>query len=211
MMTSLIGILRWVCGIFALGLLAYILWSILRAAKRPTGAGSGRQLSWLHSPLFYAAAMAFFFGVCILIWVPLPGAPFPEPVAVLGALLCFPGLAFVLWGRLTLANMYFVSTGFGAQLFAEHRLITNGAYAVVRHPMYFGLILAGFGSLLLYQTWTGVFFVICALSVIRRARREEEVLAVTFGAEWTEYCSRVPMLFPRILPLPILGRGRHGE
>ena len=197
-MDALVGILRWGCGIFALSLLAFILWSIIRAAKRPTGAGSGRQLSWLHSPLFYAAASACFFGICILIWIPLPGAPWPDAAAVLGALLCLPGLVFVLWGRLALGDMYFVSTGFGAELFAEHRLITKGSYAIVRHPMYFGLIIAALGSVFLYQTWTGIFFLVCALSVIRRARREEEVLAKTFGAEWTEYCRRVPMLFPRL-------------
>ena len=199
-MDALVGFLRAACGIFALSLLAFILWSIMRAAKRPTGAGAGKQLSWLHSPLFYVAASAFFFGVCILIWIPLPGTPLPDAIAILGALLCFPGLAFVLWGRLALGSMYFVSTGFGAQLFAEHHLITRGPYAVVRHPMYFGLILAAFGSLFLYQTWTGVFFVVCALSVIRRALREEEVLAQTFGTEWAEYCRRVPMLFPRLFP-----------
>ena len=63
-MTLLIGILRWTCGVFALAVLAFLLWSILRAAKRPTGAGVGTQLGWLHSPLFYIAASAVFFGLC---------------------------------------------------------------------------------------------------------------------------------------------------
>jgi O-methyltransferase involved in polyketide biosynthesis/protein-S-isoprenylcysteine O-methyltransferase Ste14 len=200
-MTSLIGILRWTCGAFALGLLAFILWSIVRRVNRPTGAESGRRVGWLHSPLFYAGASLFFFGLCVLLWIPLPGYPFADGLALAGAIVCLPGLVFVLWGRLVLGNMYFVSTGFGAQLFAQHRLITAGPYAVVRHPMYFGLILAAFGSLWLYQTWTGAFFILCALSVIRRALREEEVLAKEFGAEWTEYCARVPMLFP-LLPHP---------
>jgi protein-S-isoprenylcysteine O-methyltransferase Ste14 len=198
-MTSLIAVLRDACGVFALSVLVFLLWSILRAAQRPAGAGAGKQLSWLHSPLFYVAASAFFFGLCILMWIPLPALPFSNEIAILGALLCFPGLAFVLWGRLALGNMYFVSTGFGAQLFARHRLVTNGPYKIVRHPMYFGLLVAGIGGLLLYQTWTGVVFVGCGLGVIRRALREEEVLAREFGAQWAEYSTRVPMLFPRLL------------
>ncbi|MGB7539897.1 MAG: isoprenylcysteine carboxylmethyltransferase family protein [Anaerolineales bacterium] len=197
-MTVLMAVLRNACGIFALFVLAFLLWSILRAAKRPAGAGVGTQLSWLHSPLFYAAASAVFFGLCVLLWIPLPALPAADAAAVLGALLCFPGLVFVLWGRLALGNMYFVSTGFGAQLFAGHRLITSGPYAIVRHPMYFGLLLAGIGGLLLYQTWTGVIFVACGLGVIRRALREEEVLSKEFGAEWMDYCRRVPMLLPRL-------------
>jgi len=63
-----------------------------------------------------------------------------------------PGLAFVLWGRLALGRMYFVSTSFGAQLYADHQLVTHEPFAIVRHPMYSGLIAAGIGSLLLYQT-----------------------------------------------------------
>jgi protein-S-isoprenylcysteine O-methyltransferase Ste14 len=195
-MAALIIILRSACGILALSVLAFILWSLVRQARHPVGAGVGKRLDWLHSPLFYFAASVIFFGLCFVLWIPLPVLSFAEEIAIAGALLCFPGLAFVLWGRLALGSMYFVSTGFGAQLFAGHRLIMNGPYAVVRHPMYFGLILAAFGALLLYQTWTGVFFVICALSVIRRARREEEVLAKTFGAEWIDYCARVPMILP---------------
>jgi protein-S-isoprenylcysteine O-methyltransferase Ste14 len=193
---AFVAILRTACGFFALLLLVFLLWSILRAVGRPAGAGVGTQLSWLHSPLFYAAASAVFFGICILLWIPLPALPAADAAAILGALLCFPGLAFVLWGRLALGNMYFISTGFGAQLFAGHRLITGGPFAIVRHPMYCGLILAAFGALLLYQTWTGVFLVFCALGVIRRARREEAVLAKVFGAEWMEYCRRVPMILP---------------
>jgi protein-S-isoprenylcysteine O-methyltransferase Ste14 len=193
---AFIAILRAACGLFALFLLGFLLWSILRAVGRPAGAGVGTHVRWLHSPLFYAAATAVFFGLCALLWIPLPALPAADAAAILGALLCFPALAFVLWGRLGLGSMYFVSTGFGAQLFAGHRLITRGPYAVVRHPMYFGLILAASGALLLYQTWTGVFLAICALGLIRRAQREEAVLAGTFGAEWTKYCQRVPMIFP---------------
>jgi protein-S-isoprenylcysteine O-methyltransferase Ste14 len=203
-MDALIGFLRAAGGVFALSVLAFLVLSIVRQAQRPVGAGTGRFWTWLHSPFFYVAASAIFFGLCIVMWIPLPTTPLANEIAILGALLCLPGLVFVLWGRLALGNMYFVSTGFGAQLFTGHRLIKSGPYAIVRHPMYFGLILAAFGSLFLYQTWTGIFLIICALGVIRRALREEEVLAKTFSAEWTEYCKRVPMILP--FPRPRMGK-----
>jgi len=204
-MHTIVVFLRAACGIFAFALVAFLLWSILRAARRPAGAGVGKQLNWLHSPLFYVAASTFFFGLCILLWIPLPALPLANEIAILEALLCFPGIGFILWGRLALGSMYFVSTGFSAQLFAGHRLVTSGPYAITRHPMYFGLLIAGIGGLLLYQTWTGVVFVGCGLGVIRRALREEEVLAKTFGAEWMEYRARVPMLLP--FPRPRIGKG----
>jgi protein-S-isoprenylcysteine O-methyltransferase Ste14 len=117
---------------------------------------------------------------------------------ILGSLLYFPGMALTLWGRLALGRMYFVSTGMGAQLFADHRLVTRGPYAIVRHPMYLGITLAAIGGLFLYQTWTMVFFLLLPLGLIRRARIEEKVLEAEFGSQWSDYCRRVPALVPRL-------------
>jgi protein-S-isoprenylcysteine O-methyltransferase Ste14 len=120
----------------------------------------------------------------------------------LGCLLYFPGMSLILWGRLVLAKNYFVSTGLGAQLFTEHQLVTNGPFAIVRHPMYTGLFLAALGSLLIYSTWTTLLFAFFAPFIYFRARREEAVLAVEFGEQWQQYCCRVPAFFPHL-------KGRH--
>ncbi len=138
--------------------------------------------------------------VGVLLWKPLPGTPFTDAISILGALLVFSGLAFMLWSRLELGKMYFVSTMVGAQLFAGHHLVTSGPYSIVRHPMHLGYLVAAPGLLMLFQTWTTVFLAVLALVLIRRAFREEEVLGKTFSVEWTEYCKRVPMIFPFLRP-----------
>jgi protein-S-isoprenylcysteine O-methyltransferase Ste14 len=107
-------------------------------------------------------------------------------------------MSLVLWGRLALGKNYFVSTGFGAQLFEGHQLITNGPFAIVRHPMYSGLILAAFGAFLLYFTWTTLYFACFAPLTSIRACREEVALSAGFGEQWQVYCKRVPAFFPRI-------------
>ena len=117
---------------------------------------------------------------------------------IVGCLIYFPGISFLLWARLVLGKMYFVSTSFGAQLFADHKLITSGPFAIVRHPMYLGLVVAALGSLLLFQTWTTLAFALFAPFVLRRAKREEAALAAEFGEEWQEYCHRVPAFIPRL-------------
>jgi protein-S-isoprenylcysteine O-methyltransferase len=116
----------------------------------------------------------------------------------IGALLYFPGISLVLWGRLALGKNYFVSTGFGAQLFAGQQLVTTGPFAIVRHPMYIGLILAAFGGLLIYVTWTMLVFACLAPLVLIRAWREEQALAAEFGEQWKEYCKRVPAFLPKL-------------
>lgn len=117
---------------------------------------------------------------------------------VLGSLLLFPGMAFLMWGRLALGKNYFVSSGFGVQLFATHQLVTNGPFAIVRHPMYVGLILAAIGSLLVYFTWTTLIFTIFSPLILVRAYREEKTLSAEFGDQWQNYCRRVPTFIPRL-------------
>ncbi|GER79189.1 MAG: hypothetical protein DPW21_00335 [Anaerolineae bacterium] len=191
-------LLRWFGGMIAYTTLGIILYGIWRGTRHPTGRTAGRAAGWLRSPAFYALMTLLFLAVSVIFWKPLlPTLP-PDIRAlflVAGALLYFPGMAFVLWGRLALGKMYFVSTGFGAQLYADHQLVTRGPYAIVRHPMYLGLMVAAFGSLLIYKTWTTVLFALFAPFVLRRARREEQALSAEFGEQWQAYCHRVPMLF----------------
>lgn len=196
---SMAVLVRWVGGLAAWVLLALLMLGIWRGIQRPAGRTVGGAAGWLRSALFYALALAAFLGFSWLGWRPLPVSLDPRPklaILVLGSLLYLPGLALIAWGRLALGSMYFVSTGLGAQLFSNHRLVTSGPYAIVRHPMYLGLLAAAAGSLLIYQTWTTLAYVLFAPFVLRRARREEQVLAAEFGVQWADYSRRVPGLFP---------------
>lgn len=194
-------IIRWAGGLLAYTTLGVVLFGVWRGTRRQPGLTTGRTGAWLRSPWFYGVTTLLFFGICYLGWVPLPWAVSPGGRAVMlafGSLLLFPGLSFVLWGRVALGRNYFVSTGFGAQLFAGHQLVTNGPFAIVRHPMYAGLILAALGSLLVYPTWTTLLYACFSPFITVRARREETALAAEFGEQWQAYCSRVPAFFPRL-------------
>jgi protein-S-isoprenylcysteine O-methyltransferase Ste14 len=193
-------ILRWMGGLLAYTALAVVFYGIWRGTRRLPGRTSGQAAGWLRSSSFYFLATTIFLILSVIFWKPFPADL--SPVArlaclVTGALLYFPGMALLLWARLALGKMYFVSTSFGAQLYTDHKLVTHGPFAVVRHPMYIGLILAASGSLFLYLTWTTLAFAIFAPFVLLRARREEIALAAEFGEEWQEYCKRVPAFFPR--------------
>ena len=193
-------IIQWLGGMLAFFTLGFLLYSIWLGARRQAGRISG-QTAILRSPLFYLVASALFFSIAGLGWIPLPMSFSPAArniLLMIGCLLYFPGLIFLLWGRLELGRNYFVSTGMGAQLFVDHQLITSGPYAIVRHPMYAGLILAAWGALLIYVTWTTVYFAVTAPFLLLRARREEVVLAEEFGEPWWEYCRRVPLIIPRL-------------
>ncbi len=195
------SIIQWLGGCLAYATLAVLLYGVYRGSLRQAGRASGQMWHWLRSPWFYLVTSTLFFGVCILGWSPLP-LNFSSPARVwslvIGSLLFYPGMSLLLWGRLALGRNYFVSTSLGAQLFAGQPLVTSGPYALVRHPMYLGLILAAFGSLLIYVTWTALLFACFSPLIVFRARREEKVLSAEFGEQWQEYCRRVPAFLPKV-------------
>lgn len=194
-------------GIAALlGTLATLLWGIWRGTRRPAGYSSGRETGVLRTVAFYALASTGYFACCYRLWRPLPlvlSRPWRALALILGSLLYFPGLALVLWGRLTLAQMYNVSSTFGAQLYADQQLITHGPFALVRHPMYFGILLTTIGGILIYRTWTFLVLLLQLPVLVVRARWEEQALAAEFGAQWAAYRRRVPAWVPR--------SSRHGQ
>jgi protein-S-isoprenylcysteine O-methyltransferase Ste14 len=198
-METLIAALPAAGGWIAVGVAVFLLASVFRGARRTAGTEAGRT-SILHSPVYYVVTLAIDILIGILLWIRLPGAPFPPEISLAGFLILTAGLGIVLWSRLTLGKMYFVSTMLGAQLFAGHRLVTSGPYAVVRHPLYSGFFVAATGGVLLWQTWTAVFFLAIGLVFLARAVREERALANQFGAEWEEYRRRTPMFLPRLFP-----------
>ncbi len=174
---------------------------ITQGIRRPAGRSSGKGIGLLRQPT--AIILWAVLGTLLSFWLWQPIGwripPLFRPLTLLsGALLYFAGLGLVIWGHLTLGKYYFVSSGFGAQLFADHRLIQHGPYALVRHPMYLGILLTGLGGMLLYQTWTLVLITGLFPGLVLRSRREEAALAAEFGKEWQAYSKIVPPFFPRL-------------
>jgi protein-S-isoprenylcysteine O-methyltransferase Ste14 len=188
-------------GLTAFSILCILFYGIWRGSQQKAGRVTGNAGQLLRSSVFYFLASALFFGMAYLGWKPLPWETSSQiRVWMLagGSFLFFPGMAFLLWARMTLGKYYFVSTAGGAQLFADHQLVTKGPYALVRHPMYVGLAFAAWGALLIYFTWTTAYFAGFAPLLGIRAFREEQVLAAEFGGQWREYCRRVPAFIPRL-------------
>ena len=199
-MDTIESIIRWAGGIAALIVIIVVLISVGRFRSQPAGKTIGSSPARLYSPVFLVVSSVISIAICVLLWRPI-AITLPTWVQfvtlVLGTVFYFGGIVLVLWGRQVLGKYHNLSTTQGVQLFADHKLLTSGPYAVVRHPMYLGFFLAVFGGLLLYQTWTMVLFVLCSPVFVRRARREEEVLVLEFGDEYEAYRQAVPAFFPR--------------
>ena len=82
----------------------------------------------------------------------------------------------------------------------RHRLITQGVYRRIRHPMYSALVLYSVGQALVIPNWvagpsTGVAF---AILISLRIHAEEKMMSETFGDEYAEYEARTKRLVPGV-------------
>lgn len=168
------------------------------ASARAGGRVVGRPIL---GPIRLALIAAGWFGAAAVLWRPLPLRLSPAGrrlALVIAVPFYLAGMAAVVAGRLALGGSYRVSSTIGLRLAPGHVLVQSGPYAVVRHPMYAGLFLAGAGALLLYRTWATVFFAVQLPALIARARLEDRALAAEFGPAWEEYRDRVPAWVPRL-------------
>ena len=71
---------------------------------------------------------------------------------------------------------------------AARKLVTHGLYSKIRHPIYIFGNLSYLGAFVALQSWVALFiWAMLAAGEVRRAQREERVLAEAFGAEYEAY------------------------
>ncbi len=93
----------------------------------------------------------------------------------------------------------FQSWRFRAKLEHGHQLATNGAFRLLRHPIYMGLNLLAVGTAFwvpAVTVWVGAALMVVGSEL--RARVEERVLAKVFGSAYGEYCARTRRFIPGV-------------
>ena len=79
------------------------------------------------------------------------------------------------------------------------KLLTEGMYAVIRHPRYVEVLLAVLGyALVANYLATHILFILCIPTVHLVVVLEERELRARFGVAYEEYCRRVPRFVPRL-------------
>ncbi len=120
-------------------------------------------------------------------------APGFSPINIIGILTVVAGFLLWMWSLKTL----------GRHLTADvkprsPKLFTEGPYALVRHPTYFGATLFLTGLMMVAKHPALVFFLGLVIVVeVVKAKREEEELMKKFP-EYEDYKKRVGFLLPRI-------------
>ena len=104
------------------------------------------------------------------------------------------GFLFAWWARIYLGSLW---SGWITKK-AGHHIVDTGPYALVRHPIYTGLILSAFATAIQRGTLVALLgAAVMAWGFWIKARLEERFLREELGPEaYDSYRRRVPMLVP---------------
>jgi protein-S-isoprenylcysteine O-methyltransferase Ste14 len=111
----------------------------------------------------------------------------------LGAAVTIAGLLFAVWARRHLGGNWSSSV----TIKQGHELITTGPYAVVRHPIYTGILTGFLGTAIaLCQVRGFIGFVLIFLVLWIKLRREEQWMRSQFGEVYIAYAHQTTALVP---------------
>src|SRR5947208_8032597 len=152
----------------------------------------------LETGLLVLAWVGFFVP---LIWVASPAFAFAEYALGAGPLVagvtCFViGLWLFYRSHADLGTNWSITL----EVREGHRLITQGVYRRVRHPMYSALVLYSVGQALVIPNWVAGLsnLVVFAVLLALRVGAEEKMMAQQFGDEYATYTARTKRLIPGV-------------
>jgi len=126
------------------------------------------------------------------------GIPMLPPNTQLGAGLHILSAALLLTGN-ALAIFILLRLGRSFSIMAEsRRLVTEGPYAVIRHPLYLAELIATLGAFIQFASpWAALIVLVQFGFQVQRMRNEESVLALTFP-DYAAYKERTARLIPAL-------------
>ncbi len=173
-------------------------WAALWVAASSWSARGVRRIGGRENVTYQLVSVV---GMLALLIVTRPTRRLFTPLWQLGgsaewALVGLTAAGFVLacWARVTLGNLWSA----GVERKEGHRIIEDGPYAIVRHPIYTGLLAAALALALVKATPLALIgLVLTTIGFTVKARLEERFLAAELGeAGYADYRRRVPMLVP---------------
>jgi protein-S-isoprenylcysteine O-methyltransferase Ste14 len=178
--------------VILLGMVLSRVFMLRRQGIKAMRFGETQTSDWLIPPLaffYFYVIFAAAFG-----WPSITHQEFfqSEVVAWIGVLLCAAALLLVLWSLVSFRQSFRI----GIDTDRPDRLITDGAFAVSRNPIYVAFITMATGQLLIFPNVIMLIYLGAATAIVhRQALREEEYLRGRYGQAYADYCGRVRRYF----------------
>jgi protein-S-isoprenylcysteine O-methyltransferase len=166
--------------------------SMFKRAGREASKADRGSLGLLWIVIFASVSLAF------ILASGLPQLAFgPRATCeVIGISVFIAGIA-LRWYSIAILGRFFTVN---VAIAADHRLIEEGPYRLVRHPSYTGSLLAFAGLGIAFCNWASLAALMApTLAVfLRRIHIEEAALTEAFGERYRDYVRRTKRLIPAI-------------
>jgi protein-S-isoprenylcysteine O-methyltransferase Ste14 len=175
--------------------LFWIYWSFATPRRHPSKRKVTHTFTVPNTGLLYLAFLLVLLGRSVPGSLGLFFVPQVMPIDVTGTVFAIIGVAFAIWSRQSLSNNWS-----GEVAITEgQQFMHSGPYAVVRHPIYAGMLLALLGTTLVSSTVGSLLgLVLAIISLWQKANIEEQFLIVEFGEQYANYRHEVKFLIPFI-------------
>jgi len=183
--------------LFAVAWLSWAAYWILTSfrASKPKRVQNPIDRLFHRTELIIATALFTFPGLDYG-WLGRRIVPRTNGMFLCASFLLLAGLGFAVWARVHLGKHW---SGH-VTLKAGHRLIRSGPYAIVRHPIYTGILVAMLGNVFAIDEYRAVLALIIAIETfVRKLRIEERWLTEEFGSEYERYRREVKALVPGVV------------
>jgi protein-S-isoprenylcysteine O-methyltransferase Ste14 len=140
------------------------------------------------------------FAVSLIVFDPIIFGPLLWHFLPVGTISYLPGfvllvfgLGFAVWARIHLGRYWSARIS----LVKNHQLIQSGPYRLVRNPIYFGALVAVFGTAIVVgEIRALIAFPLTLAAFLLKISQEERWLRERFDLEFVEYQHKVKSLIP---------------
>jgi protein-S-isoprenylcysteine O-methyltransferase Ste14 len=173
-----------------------VVWAVAAIRTKRATLAQTRASRLIHIALGAVAFVLLFnpqLAIGPLAWRFVPLSP---EVSYTGLALTLAGAAFAIWARATLGRNW---SGI-VTIKEDHQIIRTGPYALVRHPIYSGFLLAMLGTALAIGQIRGLVGLVIAFGAWWfKSRIEEKFMEQQFGGQYVAYRQQVKAFIPFVL------------
>jgi protein-S-isoprenylcysteine O-methyltransferase Ste14 len=184
--------LRTIGLVLVTGLLLYWYFTEKHADRAKPKNRDAKSLKRLFSDVGWFLILVQLMGIAIL--------PFPQNsfLQIIGGVFMLAGIVVCVVARRAIGTNW--AHGVEFQIKKNQQLVTHSIYKHVRHPIYTGLLLVGFGAELIANSWLAVLGLIILIPVMfYQTEREEKLLVRHFGEAYKKYMKRSYKFIPNVI------------
>jgi protein-S-isoprenylcysteine O-methyltransferase Ste14 len=167
-----------------------------RSRRTPVAERRDRMRDTILMTISFAGLFAIPFTYALTSQPKFAGYPFHPPQAWLGVAALIGAMALFWRTHRDLGRAWSVTL----EIRKEHRMVTHGIYARLRHPMYAAFWLWALSQALLLPNWIAGPAGLVGFGTLFafRVRREEQMMLQTFGDAYAAYAARTKRIIPGV-------------